>query len=126
MDETEEEEYYDTAPREYVTTTRSGRKVYTVARLIVPVPGNDDDVAELVQFDAENGPDCEDGLSERSSVDDDEDGDDSDFMEGEEEEEEEESSSSGEEEEEEEESSSSGEEEEEEGPTPFVRNLHTQ
>ena len=62
----EEVEYYEEAPREYVCTTRSGRKVYSVCRLVVPIPNNDEDLAELHVFDETYGSDCEDGLSVKS------------------------------------------------------------
>ena len=88
-DEEEKEEYYEETPREHVYTTRSGRAVYSVKRLIVPIPGNDADLAALAEFDAVHGEDCEDGLSEHSAnTTDDDDEDMSEMDESEEEEEE--------------------------------------
>ena len=88
-EEEEEEEYYEETPREHVYTTRSGRAVYSVKRLIVPIPGNDADLAALAEFDAVHGEDCEDGLSEHSAnTTDDDDEDMSEMDESEEEEEE--------------------------------------
>ena len=66
MNEEEEVEYYEEDPRVYVCTTRSGRKVYSVPRLIVPIPNNDEDLAELETYDETYGSDCEEDLSERS------------------------------------------------------------
>jgi hypothetical protein len=64
--EEQEAEYYEMTPREHVYTTRSGRKVYSTPRLVVPIPDNDEDAAELAAFDATHGEDCMDGLSECS------------------------------------------------------------
>lgn len=84
MNEEEEEvEYYEEGPREYVCTTRSGRKVYSVPRLIVPIPNNDEDLAELEFFDETYGSDCEEDLSERSGGEEEGGGGDSDYEEGE-------------------------------------------
>ena len=87
-EEVEEEEYYEETPREHVYTTRSGRAVYSVKRLIVPIPGNNADLAALAEFDAVHGEDCEDGLSQHSAntTDDDDDEDMSEMDESEEEE----------------------------------------
>ena len=63
---TQEEEYYAEEKREHVATTRSGRKVYSVPRLIVPIPDNEEDMVELAKFDSEHGEDCLDGLSDVS------------------------------------------------------------
>ena len=119
MNEEEEVEYYEEDPRVYVCTTRSGRKVYSVPRLIVPVPNNDEDLAELETYDETYGSDCEDGLSMKSSEEEGEgEGEeDSDYEEEGEEDEETTDPSSSEEEE-------SDEEEEED--ELFVRNLQTQ
>ena len=114
MEDTEidEVETYEETPRAWVYTTRSGRRVFTVPRLIVPLPHNEEDEAALKEYDEQFGEDCTDGLSERSEGDDEEetpDDDDDEYDEEEEEEEEEEddasmySSSTDEEEEEEEE-----------------------
>ena len=62
----QEEEYYAEEKREHVATTRSGRKVYSVPRLIVPIPDNEEDMVELAKFDSEHGEDCLDGLSDVS------------------------------------------------------------
>ena len=62
----QEEEYYAEEKREHVATTRSGRKVYSVPRLIVPIPDNEEDMVELAKFDGEHGEDCLDGLSDVS------------------------------------------------------------
>ena len=93
-EEEEEEEYYEETPREHVYTTRSGRAVYSVKRLIVPIPGNDADLAALAEFDAAHGEDCEEGLSEHSAntTDDDDDEEMSEMDESEEEDYEEEES----------------------------------
>ena len=64
--EDQEAEYYEMTPREHVYTTRSGQKVYSTPRLVVPIPDNDEDAAELATFDAMHGEDCMDGLSECS------------------------------------------------------------
>ena len=61
-----EPEYYEMTPREHVYTTRSGRKVYSTQRLVVPIPDNDEDAAELADFDLKYGEDCVDGLSDCS------------------------------------------------------------
>lgn len=61
-----EPEYYEMTPREHVYTTRSGRKVYSTQRLVVPIPDNDEDAAELADFDSKYGEDCVDGLSDCS------------------------------------------------------------
>ena len=68
-----EEEYYKEETRTHVYTTRSGRMVYSVSRLIIPLPGdeNEKDLVELATFDEENGSSCEDGLSLCSQDDDD-------------------------------------------------------
>ena len=63
--ESGEEEYYKEETRVHVHTTWSGRMVYSVSHLILPLPGdeNEKDLKELELFDAENGSSCEDGLS---------------------------------------------------------------
>ena len=89
----QEEEYYAEEKREHVATTRSGRKVYSVPRLIVPIPDNEEDMVELAKFDSEHGEDCLDGLSD-VSLEGEEGGDGGDYEDKEEEEEEESDSSS--------------------------------
>ena len=88
----QEEEYYAEEKREHVATTRSGRKVYSVPRLIVPIPDNEEDMVELAQFDSEHGEDCLDGLSD-VSLEGVEGGEEEDYEDKEDEEEESESSS---------------------------------
>ena len=63
----DEEEYYKEEERVHTATTHSGRKVYSVPRLIVPIPDNDDDLADLKKFDDAHGEDCLDGLSDSSN-----------------------------------------------------------
>ena len=115
MNEEEEVEYYEEDPRVYVCTTRSGRKVYSVPRLIVPIPNNDEDLAELETYDETYGSDCEEDLSERSGGGEEEGGGgDSDYEEGEGGDDEETTDPSSSEEEEEEDSEEEEDESEEE------------
>ena len=61
-----EVETYEEAPREWYYTTRSGRRIFSVQRLIVPMPHNEKDSEELKAYDDENGSDNYEGLSDRS------------------------------------------------------------